>query len=167
LSLDAPSAPPAPPPPPGTVAASTISINPQPVGLNVAPPTTVVPPPAPPINPAPPGGARKEARQKQAAVAKSEEGSSESQELGGDLAQNPASPDSAPMTRRDRIKPGPSITVIAHRDQPSAWARGALYGGGLTLMALTLAFGWNTLRPGPRRRRPEVPEPAWAKRRRW
>jgi hypothetical protein len=64
--------------------------------------------------------------------------------------------------RRDPVQPGPSITTIAHRDQPSAWSRGALYGGGLTLMALTLAFGFTTLRPTPRRRRPELPSPAWA-----
>jgi hypothetical protein len=67
------------------------------------------------------------------------------------------------MTRRDRIKPGGSITVLARREQPSAWSRGALYGGGLTLVALTLAFGWTTLRPGPRRRQPDVPAAAWAR----
>jgi hypothetical protein len=67
---------------------------------------------------------------------------------------------------RDRIKPGYSITTIARRDQPSAWARGALYGGGLTLIAQTLAFGWTTLRPGPRRRQPELPAPAVLRHRR-
>jgi hypothetical protein len=67
------------------------------------------------------------------------------------------------MTRRDRIKPGVSITTLAHQEQPSAWSRGALYGGGLTLMALTLAFGFTTLRPTPRRRQPELPAPAFAR----
>jgi hypothetical protein len=72
------------------------------------------------------------------------------------------------MTRRDQIKPGVSITVLSHREQPSAWARGALYGGGIGLAALVLALGFTTLRPGPRRRQPEIPAPAqarvWARR---
>jgi hypothetical protein len=67
------------------------------------------------------------------------------------------------MTRRDRVKPGPSITVLAHRDQPSAWSQGALYGGGLTLMAITVFLGFTTLRPTPRCRQPELPAPAWAR----
>jgi hypothetical protein len=126
----------------------------------------VIPPPAPPINPAPPGGARREARQRQAAAAKSEEGASDKAEQAGvDLGEGRSSPGGSAFTRRDQVKAGVSITTLARRDQPSAWSRGALYGGGLTLMALTLAFGWTTLRPGPRgrRRTPDVPAPAFAR----
>jgi hypothetical protein len=82
--------------------------------------------------------------------------------MAGDLSTRP--PDgAASATRRDRTRPAPSFTALVRRDQPSAWARGALYGGGLTLMALSLAFGWTTLRPGPRRREPELPAAAWAR----
>src|SRR5204863_8718429 len=84
--LVAPIAPPAPPPPPATQAPAGLNLVANPVGLTVPPPTSPIPPPSPPIQPAPPGGARKEARQRQAASAKSEEGASETQQLGGDLA---------------------------------------------------------------------------------
>jgi hypothetical protein len=40
---------------------------------------------------------------------------------------------------------------------------GLQWGGGLTLMALTLAFGFITVRPTPRRRTPELPAPAWSR----
>jgi hypothetical protein len=68
------------------------------------------------------------------------------------------------MTRIDRIKPGQSFTPLARAsNQPSAWTTGLEYGGGLTLMALVLAFGFQTLRPTPKRREPELPAPAWAR----
>jgi hypothetical protein len=70
-------------------------------------------------------------------------------------------PPGAAMTRRDRVKPGPSFTALDHTGQPSAWPRDLLYGGGLTLIGLTLALGWLTVRPTPRRRTPDVPAPAW------
>jgi hypothetical protein len=128
----------------------------------------VVPPPAPPINPAPPGGARREAKAKQPAAAKSQEGSSgdEAQGSGGDLAQERPSGDGSAMTRRDRTKLAPSFTFLtgSHaRPQASAWSRDALYGGGLLLMAAVLALGYTTVRPTPRRRRPELPAPAWVR----
>ena len=76
------------------------------------------------------------------------------------MADAPTQANGAQMTRRDRTKPEPSFTAVRETDQPSAWARGALYGGGLTLMAITLGLGFTILRPTPRRRRPELPAPA-------
>jgi hypothetical protein len=67
-------------------------------------------------------------------------------------------------TRRDQIKPGSSITVLARSDQLSAWSRDLLYGGGLLVAALVLAAGFTVVRPRPRRRPPEVAAPAWAER---
>jgi hypothetical protein len=153
--------PPAPPPPPVAPAASAQQISPSPVGLNVAPATTVIPPPAPPIQPAPPGGARREARQRQAAAAKSEEGSQDAAQ--GDSA-NGSGGETQASTRLDQ---GRDLAFTAHevREQQSAWSRGALYGGGLGIAALTLTLGWTILRPRPRpqRRQPELPAPAWAR----
>jgi hypothetical protein len=65
-------------------------------------------------------------------------------------------------TRRDRLAPTPSFTPLAHRNQPSAWARDLEWGAGMTLMALVLALGYTTVRPGPRRRQPELPAPVRA-----
>ena len=134
--------------------------------LGAIPPTaTVLPPTPPPVNPAPPSGgaAKKEARQRQAAVAKSEQGSDDAAQ--GD-AQGRADGADAPSASFSRAENGRAhFTAVAERDQASAWSRGALYGGGLTLMALTLALGWTTVRPTPKRREPEVPAPAWARRR--
>jgi hypothetical protein len=62
--------------------------------------------------------------------------------------------------RRDRVAPGQSFTPLAHHGQSSAWARDLQWGGGLTLMALVLALGFTTVRPGSRRRQPEIPAPA-------
>jgi hypothetical protein len=69
------------------------------------------------------------------------------------------------MTRRDRPKLTPSFTLLAREAQPSAWSRGALYGGGLLLAAAVLALGFTTVRPTPRRRQPSVPAPSYARRR--
>jgi hypothetical protein len=125
----------------------------------------VVPPSPPPVNPAPPSGsaARKEAKQRQAATAKSEEGASEkaaehTAALGGDAAAGP--PSAMPATARDARRPLQFAAVrVAH--QPSAWSRELLYAGSLTLAALILALGFTGVRPGPRRREPHLPAPAW------
>jgi hypothetical protein len=163
----APPASPAAPPPPAFGQALPLSINPQLTPISIT--ATVVPPSPPPVNPAPPSGsaARKEARQRQAAAAKSEEGADrQAQDAVGDLAdQRPGATGIVQMTRRDRVKPGPSMIGLAHADQPSAWPRDLLYGGGLGLAALTFALGWLIVRPTPRRRSPDVPAPAWARRR--
>jgi hypothetical protein len=185
INPPAPAPPPPPPPPPSGTALSLVV---GPVGLNVPPPSSVVPPPAPPIQPAPPGGARREARQRQAASAKSEQGSSEgangeSQDGGGDSASSnsftrhengdrpaaaerrPYDWDRHPATRRDPERPAPSFSMVG-QDQSSGAGQAVLYGGGLTLMALVLALGWNIVRPRPGDRRPPQPAPAWARRRR-
>ena len=166
----APTTPPVPPPvppPPPQQTGSALNLNLDIAGINVTPPAAPVPQPAPPINPAPPGGARKEAKQKQAAVAKSEEGSSEG-EGGVDPSDAQArvnevnSPNS--YTRTDDPAGGRhAFTAASHREQPSAWATGLRWGGGLGLGALVLALGFTTLRPTPRRRTPDVPAPAYAR----
>jgi hypothetical protein len=130
------------------------------------------------VNPAPPSGsaARKEAKQRQAATAKSEEGDSraseQTQSLGGDGADSPLGlPGSNASTRnqatrRRQARPVASFTSLRARPRASAWSQGALYGGGIGLAAVVLALGWATVRPTPRRRTPPVPAPAWARRRR-
>ncbi|MDX6663756.1 MAG: hypothetical protein QOG09_1858, partial [Solirubrobacterales bacterium] len=103
------------------------------------------------------------------------DGVSEAGENGGDLATGgdtvggtsaAATRHESSYQRRDRVAPGQSFTPLTHHGQPSAWARDLQWGGGLTLMALVLAFGWITVRPTPRRRMPEVPAPAEARARR-
>jgi hypothetical protein len=136
-----------------------------------------VPPSAPVVNPAPPSGsaARKEAKQRQAATAKSEEtGNAEAQEqLGGDRADAPPQATGAHMTRHEPnaatrhepVRPRPSITPLRVTAQPSAWPRDLLYGGGIGLAAAVLALGL-TVAPAPawvrdrsRRRRAARPGP--------
>jgi hypothetical protein len=169
----APPVPPAPPAPPGNQNAVPLNLSLNLTGIAVPPTPGVTAQPTPPVNPAPPGGARKEARQKQAATAKSEEGASDAQQSAGDLAQGPPSPDLSAMTRRDRVKPAPDGFTPRPRAhaQPSAWTTSLEWGGGITLMALALALGFTGVRPTPRRRPPEVPAPAraqaWSPRRRW
>jgi hypothetical protein len=165
----APPAPPPPPPPPGFSQGLPLSLSAplSPVSIQA----TVIPPTPPPINPAPPSGgaARKEAKQRQAATAKSEEGGadegvSESPEsLGGDQATSPQSPGHA-MSRHAAAERHP-FTRLVNAEQPSAWARGALYGGAMTLAALLLAFGFIAIRPRSRRRLPVIPAPQWNRRR--
>ena len=171
-------APPAPPAPPGVPPQQ----QPQPLALGakvqaVAIVPSVNPPAPPPVNPAPPGGAaaRKEAKQRQAATAKSEEGAGEKAEQAtGDLANAPEQANGAqmsrrgtdrpaPATRRAQDRPAPSFDLIMAREQPSAWARGALYGGGLGLAALAFTAAWLIARPRPRRRTPDLPAPAWSR----
>jgi hypothetical protein len=177
IAPPAPPPPPAPPAPPASPTAQPLQLALRVPGLQIAPATSVVPPPAPPIQPAPPGGARKEARQRQAAAAKSEEGSQKQSDAAGDLAGADSSPPSTNMTRlgsdpphsftrRERGRSTPSFTPQAHHAQPSAWTTGLEWGGGLTLMALALALGFTTLRPTPRRREPDLPAPAYVRARR-
>jgi hypothetical protein len=156
-----PPTPPAPPPPSQQPAPLDLSVAPP--GVSISTPTALIQPPTPPVNPAPPGGARREARQRQAAAQKGgADGDAESGEgeSGGTDATDSRT---VPATRRDRTKAEPSFTALAASDQPSAWSRGALYGGGLTIAALVLAMGFSTLRPTPRRRQPELPAPAWSR----
>jgi hypothetical protein len=161
LTAAQPPAPPTPPVPPPAQSQAPIDLNLSPGAIDVAPPTAVSQPPTPPVNPAPPGGARREARQRQAAAQKSgadsaEEGS-DVQDAGGDLADSPNATGTA-MTRHE-------LTAITEREQPSAWARDALLGGGIGIAALVLALGLRTARPTPRRREPELPAPAWSQNR--
>ncbi|MDX6663181.1 MAG: hypothetical protein QOG09_1283 [Solirubrobacterales bacterium] len=168
-------APPAVPLPPNNTT-PTLNLFTSPTSISVAPSLSLFPPAPPVINVAPPTPARPRQEAKKAAVQSSgsenDSPSSETQQLGGDLAQGPASPDQSmtrhdpnSATRRDRIKPGGSFTPMLHHSPPSAWARDLQWGGGLTLMALVLAFGWITVRPTPRRRQPELPAPAYARNR--
>jgi hypothetical protein len=189
-----PPAPPAPPPPP----AATAAPPPAPAPPNAPPPPSIpqqeplslnvqlhdigitpspIPPSAPVVNPAPPSGsaARKEAKQRQAATAKSEErgegGVSETANANFDQVTDRAGapgtnqmtrPDH-PFTRHRQGPPGPStIAVRVRSGQPSAWSSTLEWGGGLTLLAFLLAVGYTTVRPTPRRRPPEVPAPAFA-----
>lgn len=162
-----PPAPPAPPPPPATQQQLPLSLEAPLTPISIVP--TVIPPTPPPINPAPPGGsaARKEAKQRQAATAKSEEGASEERDASSqariDAADAPLGPPGSAMTRRDRAAPGVSFTTLSGPAQLSAWARGALYGGGLGTLAFVLALGWAVGRPTPRRHPPVAPAPAWTR----
>jgi hypothetical protein len=170
LSLPPP-APPAPPAPPGGQTGTGLSVPIDISGVVVPPTPGFTAQPTPPVNPAPPGGARKEARQKQAATAKSEEGGAgeKASDGAGDLAGGPMGSNATPMTRRDRVKPaaaGFTPLTRAHASQPSAWTTGLQWGGGIGLMALVLALGFTTARPTPRRRPPVVPAPVWLRHRR-
>jgi hypothetical protein len=155
-----PPAPPAPPPPPASPPATALQLRISPPGRTIPPPALVIPPPAPPIQPAPPGGARKEARQRQAATAKSESanagGAEETQ------GNSDSGGDSQSMTRRDTRRDAYDFSARAPERQASAWTQDLYYGGGLTLLALTLALGWTAVRPRGRRREPDLPAPAWA-----
>ena len=161
--------PPAPPPPPNSAGALPLSLEAPLTPISIVP--TVIPPSPPPVNPAPPSGsaARKEARQRQAATAKSEEGGGDQQ--GAGEGQSGGDNGAAQMTRRDRRRPAPSygesspddrryfFTALSHAEQPSAWSRGVLYGGMTLATALALALGWGIARPTLRRRHPPRPAP--------
>jgi hypothetical protein len=160
LPAQTPPVPPAPPAPPGAGPAQLDLFTSPPV-LSVAPSISLFPPSPPVINVAPPTPARPVEKAKKVAVQSSGSDSnakSEVQGMGGDMVQDKQAPEGAAMTRHEPN----AFTALSHRDQPSAWARDLQWGGGLTLMALVLAFGWMTVRPTPRRRQPEVPEPAWS-----
>jgi hypothetical protein len=161
-----PPTPPPPPPPPSQQHATPLDLTVNPVGIAVPPATGVTAQPTPPVNPAPPSGARREAKQRQAATAKSEEGGGqEAGEAHGriDSVESP----NASATRLDPRRGEPhAFTAVTHRQQASAWTTELEWGGGIALMALALALGFTTVRPTPRRRTPDVPAPAWARRRR-
>ena len=163
-----PPPPAAPPAPPGNAGALPLTLEAPITAISIVP--TVIPPAPPPVNPAPPGGsaARKEARQRQAATAKSEEGGGDQ---GAGETQSSGESGSSEMTRRDRTRPAPSydsyrrddtrysFTAVSHGEQASAWSQGALYGGMTLATALVLALGWGLARPTPRRRHPPRPAP--------
>jgi hypothetical protein len=73
----------------------------------------------------------------------------------------PTAEGSNSMTRQDH-----AFTAYAPQSRANPVGPGVLYGSGLTLMALVLAFGWTHGRPTPRRREPELPAHAWSARRR-
>ena len=52
-------------------------------------------------------------------------------------------PEKMPEPRRDDL----AFSAADHRQQPSAWSRDLLYGGGLGMAALVLALGWGLMRP--------------------
>ncbi|MDX6651641.1 MAG: hypothetical protein QOJ38_422 [Solirubrobacterales bacterium] len=170
-----PTAPPAVPLPPSN-STPTLNLFTSPTSISVAPSLSLFPPAPPVINVAPPTPARPRQEAKKAAVQSSgSEGdgaSSQAQDATGDLATGrDAAPGASDMTRHDpnafrrhaATPPASSFTPLAHHSQPSAWARDLQWGGGLTLMALVLAFGWITARPTPKRREPELPAPAYAR----
>jgi hypothetical protein len=135
--------------------------------------------PTPPVNPAPPGGARREARQRQAATAKSEEGGGADNPAHG-RADNAEAPHSAPgssMTRLDARRPEANAYTRRASASPVLAARMAVHSGGsgptaaqtaalafLSALAVGLAFA--AVRPTPRRRPPIVPAPGWQRPRR-
>jgi hypothetical protein len=134
--------------------------------LSVAPGVSLFPPSAPVINVAPPTPARPIEKARKIAVQSSGSGVDKEKGSPGQAADLADSPPSAhgtsSMTRNDPN----AFTAIAHHDQASAWARDLQWGGGLTIAALVLMFGWVTVRPTPRRRMPEVPAPAYSRQRR-
>jgi hypothetical protein len=155
----------------------TLNLFTSPTSISVAPSLSLFPPAPPVINVAPPTPARPRQEAKKAAVQSSGSENDSPSDAGVDLAQGPPTPEGSSTssmtrnenasTRRDRVTPAQSFTPLGHQNQPSAWARDLQWGGGLTLMALVLAFGWITVRPTPRRREPEVPAPARATARHW
>jgi hypothetical protein len=159
-TLATPQPPPAPPPPPSVPAQqqpSPLTLGAKVQAVAIVP--SVNPPAPPPVNPAPPGGAaaRKEAKQRQAATAKSEES-------GGDAksAEAEVSHSSDPSHSSTRLDDGRHAFTRLEQRSASPLSQTALYGGGTALMALALALAWSVGRPGPRRRPPEVPAPAHA-----
>jgi hypothetical protein len=165
LPAQTPPAPPVPLAPPNS-GVGQLDLFTSPPVLSVAPAVSLFPPSAPVINVAPPTPARPVEKAKKVAV-QSSGSDSDAKEKGpsgqvADLADAPPSAHgSSSATRYEN-----NFTAITHRDQASAWARDLQWGGGLTLMALVLAFGWITVRPKPRRRLPEVPAPAYSRQRR-
>ncbi|MDX6633148.1 MAG: hypothetical protein QOG26_1153, partial [Solirubrobacterales bacterium] len=169
-----PTTPPAVPLPPSS-SVPQLSVFASPTSISVAPSLALFPPAPPVINVAPPTAARPRQEARKAAVQSSgseadgpSKAADHTQASGGDMADSPLSPQGSEMTRRenastrrDRVAPAQSFTPLAHRDQASAWVRDLEWGGGIALMALTLAFGWITVRPTPKRREPELPAPAY------
>jgi hypothetical protein len=159
-----PPVPPPPPPPatPPTQQPQSLALGAKPVAVSVVP--AVNPPAPPPVNPAPPGGsaARKEAKQRQAAVAKSEEGEGGAVNPEDAQARTNAADSPNAATRHEGSSPQPyAFTRRVESDRVSAWETGSLYGGITVMMAMMMAFGWRVGRPTPRRREPAAPAPAW------
>jgi hypothetical protein len=124
------------------------------------------------VNPSPPAGARREAKQHQAATAKSEEGGEtgvSQQDAHGkiDTVNEDVGAHGTSMTR-STVDRRHHFTAIQRHEQVSAWTLGLEWGGGIGLMALALALGFTTLRPTPRRGRARNsqprPAPAWVRR---
>ncbi|TMK38770.1 MAG: hypothetical protein E6G56_13320 [Actinobacteria bacterium] len=163
-----PPPPPAPPAPPVTAPSSALQVSVSEPTESVAPPSSVIPPPAPPIQPAPPGGARREARQRQAAAAKSEEGSPEAQDAEASAGDGSSGTQSSSTRRRperygERPDSQPLAFTARDRASPSPWSNGAVDVGGLVLAAIVFALGWSVIKPRARRREPPIPAPAWAR----
>jgi hypothetical protein len=71
-----------------------------------------------------------------------------------DLAEAPPMLDgAAAATRRSPSGHDLAFTAVTRDHQPSAWARDAMYGGGLLLGALVLASAWLASGANTRRRR--------------
>jgi hypothetical protein len=169
-------APPAPPPhagarepkPPSRAASPTVptSVAPPtptawrtPAGdaLHVTPRAVPRPPSAPAAQPAPPAvtvrGRERELESPQPGSASDPDGPSvEPRPAFGriDLANAPPMPDGAAATRRAHDSPRAWFSVRARSDQPSAWATGALHGGGIILAAVVLGSAWAGIRRGRR-----------------
>jgi hypothetical protein len=117
------------------------------------------------VNPAPPSGsaARKEAKQRQAATAKSEEGGAQEAPDSGDLANGPPEPRGSAMTRHEhsftRLSYRDGLPV-SHHDGLPGWSEDLLYGGGIGVAAIVLVLCVGTVRPTPRRSPPRA-APAW------
>jgi hypothetical protein len=163
LPAQTPPVPPAPPAPPNGGPAQLDLFTSPPV-LSVAPTISLFPPSPPVINVAPPTPARPVEKAKKVAVQSSgSDSDAKSSAQTSEGRTDAIDSRTEPMTR---LNDPNAFTALAHREQASAWARDLQWGGGLTLMALVLAFGWITVRPTPRRRLPEVPAPAFSRIRR-
>jgi hypothetical protein len=85
--------------------------------------------------------------------------------MGGDTANAPDSPHGASMTRREP-EPVRQDHYFTRMSAGSDSAPYLLWGSGFVVGAFVLAAGFSTMRPGPRRRLPEVPAPAVNRQRR-
>jgi hypothetical protein len=176
--LDAPvdrlPGPPAPPALPSAPVAPASKLGPTASALPDIPRVSPVPPKAPPAKPAPKVLASREARQAQAASAPIDDPAPEAADeselrepVWVDLADAPSMPPGAATTRREPRRPDLPMTAIRSDHQPSAWVRGALYGGGLTLAAFILASGWLLVRPSRRSHATAVVTAATSQTRPW
>jgi hypothetical protein len=164
-----PLTPPAPPVPPASGVAQLDLFTAPPV-LSVAPTVSLFPPAPPVINVAPPTPARPIEKAKKVAVQSSgSDSGAEDKAVDPSDAHGSINPMDSPDKAATRLEPDRNrhaFTALSHRDQTSAWVRDLQWGGGMTLIALTLTFGWITARPTPRRRQPVVPAPGWVNERR-
>jgi hypothetical protein len=158
-----PPPPPAPPPPPPSGHQGLpLSLNVTPVGVSVPPTTGVTAQPTPPVNPSPPSGARKEAKQRQAATAKSEEGGDAGAAHGrSDLAEAPHSNPGASMTRVDSRDQGRHAYTRLEVTGGGGGGSGFIIGSTTVLAALSLSMAMIAVRPRRRRRDGGLGAPAW------